>query len=81
MATYWDKHERGFVNECGLVRAMTAQDAQDLEDMGYERLTWEQVRAHIRHVNANLWSGQRPISPRDVRESQEYDAALILGWH
>lgn len=50
MATYWHKHPRGFANECLLLRADTPEQATRLEAEGFERLTRDQARRHLRWV-------------------------------
>ncbi len=52
MNTYWHKHPRGFANECIALRAETNQDAEFLRECGFTRLTREELRRHVRWINA-----------------------------
>ena len=78
--TYWHQHPRGFANECSIMRAETAADAEELESLGYERLTVERLRKHVRWLNDenDAWGSNRAfgrISITDVMTAPDYSVA------
>lgn len=59
--TYWHKHPRNFANECDAYTANTRDQREHLEDLGYEQLSREDMRRHLRWVNAEnaAWGSNR----------------------
>ncbi len=69
MKTYWHLHPRNFANECTILRASTRGDEARLADLGFERLTRQQARRHIRWINGenDAWGRNRAIGGMDFR--------------
>ena len=73
--TYWHRHPREFANECNMVTATTKEQREDLDAMGYERLTRREALAEIKFVNAenDAWGSNRAFGVMRLAEIAEHD--------
>jgi len=72
--TYWHKHPRHFANECNLVAATTQEQREDLDAMGYERLSRKAALAEIKYVNAEneSWGRNRAFGVMRLSQIEEH---------
>ena len=49
--TYYHRHQRGFWNECDIIRCEDAEDQALAESRGFERITRAELERHIRDIN------------------------------
>jgi hypothetical protein len=89
-ATYWHKHPRDFANECFIFRAATADEAAQLESLGFERLTRKEAQRHCAWLNAEQWAwgsnsngmaySAAALTDPQHRDHDEYSARAYLGY-
>ena len=72
--TYWHNHPRNFANECDMVTATTKEQREDLDSMGYERLSRKEALAEIRYVNAenDAWGSNRAFGVMRLAQVEEH---------
>lgn len=75
--TYYHLHDRGFANECSIIRCESDAERESAEAEGYERITRADLARHISYINAEnaAWGSNRAfgrIRLVDVATSPEY---------
>ena len=77
--TYWHNHPRNFANECDMVTATTKEQREDLDSMGYERLSHKQALMEIRYVNRenDAWGSNRAFGAMSIHRLDEHELGNI----